>query len=84
MHDRQEADDGVESLRRQRLLQRIAAQMGHPVGKAAALRQVEPDAVQFGLQLERRDVAARRVGEEAGGSADARTDVEDATCRTEA
>ena len=52
--------------------------------KAAAPRQVEPDSVQLGLQLQRRDVAARRVSQEAGGAADARTDVEHATRTPEA
>ena len=84
VHDRQEADDGVESLRRQRVLQRIAAHMGHLVCEAAAPRQVEAHAVQLGLQLKRRDMAARRVSEEAGRATDARTDVEHATRWTEA
>ena len=53
---------------------------------ARPLRRVRsrPDAVQLGLQLERRDMAARRVSEEAGGATDARTDVEHATRWTEA
>jgi len=38
--------------------------MSHAVVKAAAAREVESNLVKLGLQLERSDVASRRMGEE--------------------
>ena len=76
--DGKPAHGGVKFRERQRIGERIAAEMRHPPLETGTKGQIDADLVQLRLQLQCRDVASRGVGKVTGGAADARSHVEHA------
>ena len=70
------AHEGVESRERQRVRERIAAEMRHLPRETGAAGQIDADLMQLRLQLQRRDVASCDVGKVTGGAANTGSNVE--------